>query len=123
MGNKQRILIIDDDREMLALCKHLLQGKGYSTMTNVGCDNLLEIVEDFSPHLIFMDHNMPQLCGAEATQLLKSRNNFKYIPVILFSAEPDIEELAQDAGADGWLKKPFESQNMLEVAKKMALPF
>lgn len=122
MGNNQRILVIDDDPEMLALCKRLLEGKGYNTMTNVGCDNLLEIVEEFTPHLIFMDHNMPHLCGAEATQLLKSRNNFKNIPVILFSAEPDIEELAHNAGADGWLKKPFKFQNMIEVAQKMALP-
>jgi two-component system cell cycle response regulator DivK len=120
MGN-QRILIIDDEPETLELCTFLLRRKGYEVMAHSGCDNLFAIVEEFSPHLIFMDHNMPHLCGTDAIQLLKSQTNFKHIPIILFSAENNIEQLAKEAGADSWLKKPFASETMLTETKRMAL--
>lgn len=121
MGTHQRILIIDDDPDMLDLCKRLLQTKGFHAMTHLGCDNFFAIVEEFSPHLVFMDHNMPHLCGAEAIRLLKAENRFRHIPVILFSAETNIEQLAKEAGADGWLKKPFEFDAITGMVKKMAL--
>lgn len=121
MGTRQRILIIDDDPDMLGLCKHLLQAKGFDVMTHLGCDDLFGIVEKFSPHLVFMDHNMPHLCGAEAIRLLKTENRFRHIPVILFSAETNIQQLAKEAGADGWLKKPFNFETIAGMAKKMAL--
>jgi DNA-binding response OmpR family regulator len=117
--DQQRILIIDDDPETLDLCTNLLRKKGYHVLAHLGCDNLLSLVEEFSPHLIFIDHNMPRLCGADAIQLLKSRSKFKHIPMVLFSAEDNIELLAKTAGADSWLKKPFESKTLFAKARKM----
>src|SRR5688572_2937823 len=116
MGN-QRILIIDDDLETLELCTRLLTRKEYHVMAHLGCDNLFAIVEEFSPHLIFMDHNMPHLCGTDAIQLLKSQSNFKHIPIILFSAEIIMNNLQKKAERISGFKKHLHQKACLRKRK------
>ena len=120
MTSQQRILFIDDDPDALNICAHVFRKRGYIVKTLKGCDNLLELVEEFSPHLIFMDHNIPNICGDEAIKLLKLHNNTKYISVILFSAEINIGKLANEAGADAYLKKPFRIETIIALASSMA---
>ena len=121
MTSPQRILFIDDDPDTLSICTNAFRKKGYIVQTLLGCDDLLEFVERFSPHLIFMDHNMPVICGTDAIKLLKSHSISKHIPVILFSAESNIEQLAGEAGADGHLKKPFRTDTLIDTTARMAL--
>jgi len=59
-----------------------------------------------------MDHDMPNVCGTEATQALRSNPITKSIPVIYFTASDDIERLAKQAGADTFLRKPFQQKEM-----------
>lgn len=121
MTSPQRILFIDDDPDILSLCANAFRQKGYIVQTFLDCDDLLEFVERFSPHLIFMDHNMPVICGTDAIRLLKSHSISKHIPVILFSAESNVEQLASEAGADGHLKKPFQMDTLIDATERIAL--
>jgi CheY-like chemotaxis protein len=81
-------------------------------------DVLLEVVKDFMPDLIFMDHRMPRRDGIQATRLLKANESTKMIPVIYFSGVEKAEEYAKLAGADGFLPKPFNTETLLAAITK-----
>ena len=118
MDMKRRILIIDDDRDHLALCKLIFVRRGFSVLTMAGCDTLMETVIDFKPGLIFMDYHMPGICGEDAIKLLKSDVATKNIPVVLFSSVFNIEELAKRAGSDAYLTKPFSFDQLMELTSQ-----
>lgn len=81
-------------------------------------DELIEVVGTFKPDLIFMDHDMRGICGRELTRMLKSHSQYLNIPVIYFTGRSDIVELAKEAGADDYFKKPFEWDGLIKVTKK-----
>jgi len=113
MGEPRKILLVDDDVDHLSISKLVLTNRGYNVLVLWSTGVLLEVVKDFMPDLIFMDHNMPEMDGREATRLLKSNEATKHIPVIYFSGADQLENLAKEAGADGFLAKPFKIDQLL----------
>ena len=81
-------------------------------------EDLATAVETFRPGLIFLEHDMRGICGTDLTQMLKSHLEFKKIPVIYFSHLDDIIRLAKQAGADGYLRKPFEVAGLIDITSK-----
>jgi CheY-like chemotaxis protein len=121
MQQPKRILLIDDDPDHLLICNLLLKKNGYSVEILNGCENMDEFlaeVETFRPHLIFMDHDMRGICGADLTRMLKSHEDFGSIPVVYFTGRSDIVHLAKQAGADGYLSKPFQTEGLLEATAR-----
>lgn len=121
MQQPKRVLLVDDDYDHLLLCSIVLQRNGYHVKTLAGCEKmeeLTEAVEIFLPDLIFMDHDMRGICGADLTRMLKSHAKFSNIPIIYFSGHTDIVRLAKEAGANGYFKKPFEINGLIEVTTK-----
>lgn len=117
MSQTKKIFIFDDDQDILELCIIILESKGYEVSTSETTNNIIEKVNSFNPDIIFMDNWIPDIGGAEATRLLKADKQLKHIPVIYFSANNDIHTLAKNAGADNYLPKPFninELENMVE---------
>jgi len=115
MFRPRKILLVDDDPDHLFICRRIFEKNGYDVQILLGCNGLLTAVERFKPELIFMDHNMPGICGPEAIQLLRSNPSSASVPIIYFSAEYDLEELASKAGANASLKKPFAINHMLNL--------
>jgi len=121
MEQTRRILLIDDDYDHLLTCSFILKRRGYEVLALAGCENMDELtaaVTTFRPGLIFLEHNMRGICGMDLTGMLKSHTEFKKIPVIYFSGLGDIIQLATQAGADGYLKKPFEVDGLISIASK-----
>lgn len=117
MGNKKTILIFDDDSNILELCSIILEEAGYEIKTSETSHDIIEKVESYLPDVILMDNWIPDIGGIAATQLLKNHPEYKKIPVIYFSANNDIHVLAEKAGADKFLSKPFDLialENMIE---------
>lgn len=108
MGNKKTILIFDDDANILELCSIILEEAGYEIKTSETSHDIIEKVESYLPDVILMDNWIPDIGGIAATQLLKNHPEYKKIPVIYFSANNDIHVLAEKAGADKFLSKPFD---------------
>src|ERR1700712_5131989 len=104
----ERILVYDDDADILEVCATILRMKGYDVLCRDNCKAILQDIEKYSPHVILMDNWLPDIGGVKAVQLIKSTVQFKDIPVIFFSANSHVEELAKEAGADFMLKKPFD---------------
>jgi CheY-like chemotaxis protein len=114
MNNSRRIIIVDDDSVHLLVSKLILERRGYEVLTLKDCDELIDRISSFTPALIFMDHHMPAMTGIEATKLIKSAADCKDIPVVYFTSREDIKELAAQAGADDWLRKPFMLDDLVK---------
>jgi two-component system alkaline phosphatase synthesis response regulator PhoP len=104
----KKVFIFDDNKTILELCTLVLEGAGYETKTSTTSNNIIEQVASYKPDAIMMDNWLPDIGGIEATRTLKSHPDFNKIPVIYFSANNDIKVLADAAGADTFLAKPFD---------------
>ncbi|WP_026903467.1 response regulator [Pedobacter glucosidilyticus] len=108
MSTHKTILIFDDDVNILELCSIILTESGYQVEISETSHDIIEKVTTVKPDVILMDNWIPDIGGIKATQLLKQHPDFKHIPVIYFSANNDIHILAETAGADAYLPKPFD---------------
>lgn len=115
----KRILIFDDDIDILSICTYILEEQGWEVHTSPHCNNIESTVRGIKPDVILMDNWIPDTGGVVATQLLKGQDDLKNIPVIYFSANNDIQSLAKQAGADNFLEKPFDLNELEEVINKM----
>jgi CheY-like chemotaxis protein len=108
-----KILIFDDEHDILEVTE-LALGRYYEVK---GCDNVEEpvtLAKSFKPSLILMDIWIPDIGGEEATRRLKDNDETKDIPVVMFSANQEIQDIADRAGADGFIKKPFNLKALKE---------
>ena len=114
----KKVFIFDDNIEILVLCTEILEDLGLEVKTSPTTNSVEEQVSSYMPDLIFMDNWLPDMSGIEATKLLKANDRLKNIPVIYFSANSNISELANQAGADDFLAKPFDIDKFEETVKK-----
>ena len=112
---KERILICDDDVDILSICKYILEEFGLKVFTKNNCNNIIDMVKDIRPDIILMDNWIPDTGGIIATQILKNHPDYNKIPVIYFSANTNIKSLAKKAGADYYLSKPFNIDDLEEI--------
>ena len=117
-----RILIYDDDADILEVCATILRMKGYDVQCKDHCKTVLADIEAYNPDVILMDNWLPDIGGVKSIQLIKKTPQFKDIPVIFFSANSHVEELAKEAGADYMLKKPFDLTELQKAIAKAVLP-
>lgn len=116
----KRILIFDDDNDILSICTYILQELGWEVQTSPHCNDVINTVKEFQPNVILMDNWIPDTGGVVATQTLKADPELKNIPVVYFSANNDIQSLANKAGADTYLEKPFDLNELERVIESVA---
>ena len=116
-----RILILDDDEDILSICTYILEEIGWEVQTRSNCNDIILTVRGFKPHIILMDNWIPETGGIVATQTIKSDPDLRSIPVIYFSANHDIKNLSKEAGADTYLEKPFDIQQFEEKINSVLL--
>lgn len=114
----KKVFIFDDNLEILELCTEILEDLGCHVKTSPTTNSIEEQVQEFFPDLIFMDNWLPDISGIEATRLIKANHELKNIPVVYFSANSNISQLAAEAGADDFLAKPFDIDLFEEVVMK-----
>jgi two-component system cell cycle response regulator DivK len=118
MNNKiKKIVIFDDDEDILSICCYILEEQGWEVHTFTDCNNIVDKVSGVSPDVILMDNWIPDAGGIIATQTLKKDDQLKNIPVVYFSANSDIQLLADHAGAETYLAKPFDLEELERVIK------
>src|ERR1700744_3484816 len=82
----KKILVVDDDTDLLATMKVYLRRQGYEVAVTTSCDEGLQIFTSFKPDLVFLDMNVGDQDGREMCLIIKSRAEFRHIPVVLISA-------------------------------------
>jgi CheY-like chemotaxis protein len=116
----KRVLILDDDLDILQICSIVLRKKGFEVFTLNNSYQVVEQVKTYQPDVILMDNWIPGPGGIEATRTLKLDTSTQDIPVIFFSANSNLTQLAQEAKADYFLQKPFDISE-LEGVVQMAI--
>ncbi|CDT06298.1 MULTISPECIES: response regulator [Sphingobacterium] len=115
------ILLFDDDVNILEVCTIILENYGYTVATSETSHDIIEKVTEIRPDVILMDNWIPEIGGIKATQLVKQHPEFKHIPVIYVSANNDIHLLAEEAGADSYLEKPFNLDDLESAVNTMLM--
>lgn len=105
---RKRVLILDDDLDILQICTIVLKKKGFDVLTLNNSNQVVDHVKAYQPDVILMDNWIPGPGGIEATRTLKMGADTQDIPVIFFSANNNVTQLAQEAQADYFLQKPFD---------------
>ncbi len=111
----KKIVIFDDDEDILSICSYILEEQGWKVFSFTDCNDIAEKVSSILPDVILMDNWIPDDGGIIATQILKKTDGLKEIPVVYFSANSDIELLANHAGAETYLAKPFDLEELERV--------
>jgi DNA-binding NtrC family response regulator len=118
-SNEKTVAIFDDEEDILTICSYILSESGWKVHTFTDCNQILDKLADINPSVIFMDNWIPDQGGIIATQTLKKSVRFRHVPVVYFSANADIASLAQHAGAEAYLAKPFELDEMTAVIERV----
>jgi two-component system, sensor histidine kinase and response regulator len=109
-----RILIVDDSPEILAVTDAVLSSAGYETISYTDGLIALQIMELLPPDLIILDINMPQIDGYEMTKRIRSNANWDLTPILLFSSLDRAQAaLGLECGADDLLGKPVAIAELL----------
>ncbi len=116
----KRVLILDDDPDILQICSIVLKKKGFDVSTLNTSSQVVDQVRIHQPNVILMDNWIPGPGGIEATRALKLSPETHDIPVIFFSANSNVTQLAREAQADYFLQKPFDISE-LETIVQMAI--
>ncbi len=109
----KRILIVDDDPDILKFLQIILEEEGYAVVISDKGEYLEQLHNGGLPHLILLDVLLSGKDGREIVKYLKSQPETSHIPVIMFSAHPSAEETARQAGADDFMEKPFHIDVLL----------
>jgi len=112
--NKEKILIVDDIAQNIAILDNLLSIK-YDILATTSSKNAIEIVKEELPDLILLDIVMPEINGLEVCEILKKDSNTKNIPIIFITAKTDDESLVEgfQKGAVDYITKPFKPDELL----------
>ena len=115
----KKILVIDDDEDILSILDIIFGDEGYEPML-FKTGKTTEQIKLLHPDLILLDVRIAGFhkTGAEICAEIKAQLELAEIPVILISAEQDVEELAHSCGADAFVNKPFDIFNLVTKVKE-----
>jgi DNA-binding response OmpR family regulator len=114
------ILIVEDDPQVARLIALVLQRNGYQSEIVADGQTALQRASAGQPAIIFADLTIKGLGGEKLCVALKAQPDTKSIPVIVVSGDRDIADKARQCGADDFLGKPFEFEDLVRLVKKYA---
>lgn len=116
MGN--RILIVEDERDIVEMLKLRLEENGYEITVAYDGRIALEKARSERPDLILLDYTLPKVKGDEVCRQLKSEDECKNIQIILLSAYRE-EQISEEKIADAFIGKPYLAEDLLKKIKEL----
>jgi DNA-binding response OmpR family regulator len=114
MQNEMLILVIDDDPDICTMIKMVLEYHGYAAMAADGEEKTKKILLSEPVDLIIMDMLLSGSDGTDICRQLKQDEKTLSIPILMFSAHPNAKEICLEAGADDFISKPFEMNDLMD---------
>lgn len=111
----KKILVVDDDSDLLVILTAYLTRKGFEVMTCVSCKEGKAALDTFKPDYILLDINVGDEDGRELCQSITQAANWKHIPVVMISANHEQLSTVHSYGAKAALQKPFELDRVINV--------
>ena len=115
----KKVLVIEDDQDLVALVSLLLQGDGYAVEIAANGREALDALARDLPDVILLDMKMPIMNGPEFARELEVRYGHQ-APIIVLTAAADAHRRAAEVGADAWLGKPFDPDVLLSTVRRYA---
>ena len=114
----QRILVVDDDEDILEVIKYILEDSGYEVETLSDGHDLMDKINEQHPDLVLLDIMLGTMDGRELCKDIKSTEATHHIPVIMVSASHEIATFNTTDGPNGFIAKPFDISDLLSTIKK-----
>jgi two-component system chemotaxis response regulator CheY len=114
---KKSILVVDDTRSMRKMVAAVLEGAGYDVAEAEDGVDALELARNRVFDLVVTDHNMPRMDGVTLVRELRALPDYDPVALLVLSTEasPELKQKGREAGATGWMAKPFNPERMLEI--------
>lgn len=121
MSNMKKILIVEDEDQMVDLLTIRLEANGYEVITAGDGSAGLEKAQKEKPDLMILDLMLPKMDGYKVCGLLKRDARYAKIPIIMFTAKAQEEDrdLGREVGVDAYLTKPFEPEVLLAKIEEL----
>ncbi|CUS40663.1 Chemotaxis regulator-transmits chemoreceptor signals to flagelllar motor components CheY [hydrothermal vent metagenome] len=115
------ILAVDDSASMRQMVAFTLKGAGYQVKEASDGVGALAIAKQEKFDLVLTDVNMPNMNGIELVQQLRQLDDFKFTPMLMLTTESagDMKMQGKQAGATGWIVKPFNPEQLLSTIKRV----
>ena len=115
MSRKRKVLIADDEPNIVTSLEYLMMRSGYEVMIARDGDEVLALVESFLPDVVLLDVMMPRRSGYEVCQKIRERSDWRHIRIVMLSAKGREAEVNKglSLGADMYVTKPFSNQELI----------
>lgn len=117
----KRILLVDDEKDLVETVTFRLQANGYEVIPAYDGQEALEKAKKEKPDLIILDLMLPKMDGYKVCGLLKADARYNKIPIILFTAraQESDKKMGEETGANAYITKPFEPEALLGKIKEL----
>jgi len=115
----QPILVVDDDPGLREALQDVLELEGYDVVLARDGQEALRLLEDAHPVLVLLDLMMPRMNGYEFVAELERRSLRDHLPVVILTADANAKRKAEQVGAEGYLAKPFEIDQVLATVDRI----
>ncbi|MCK5580243.1 MAG: response regulator [Candidatus Omnitrophica bacterium] len=119
--SKKKILLVDDEEDMVYAVKMQLEARGYEVVTATDGQVALDKARGESVDLIILDLMLPKMHGYMVCRMLKFDEKYKDIPIIMFTARVQEQDrkLGYEVGADAYITKPFDPEILMGKVKEL----
>lgn len=117
---EKRVLIVDDEQDIVETLKFLLETEGIECITAFDGEDALNKAKSECPDLIILDVMLPKINGYKVCRLLKFDSKYKKIPILMVTARSQEEDKAigEETGADEYITKPFNIEDVVSSVKQ-----
>ena len=115
------ILTVDDSPSMRQMLAYVLTSNGYTVIEAEDGEQALELAKTNLADLVLTDQNMPKLDGIGLIKALRGLPGYKTVPIMMLTTESSqaLKQQGREAGATGWMVKPFDPEKLLEMLKRV----
>ena len=110
----KKVLVVDDNNDILWVVATILKRYGFDVMTTLRGEEVLDKTINFCPQLILLDVFLSGVDGIEVCNTLKSKPETKDIPIIMFSAHTNFNDIKKFCKADDFVAKPFDTNELVK---------
>ena len=119
----KKILTVDDSKTIREMVSFTLKNAGYEVIEAHDGQHALEVLaSNDNVDIVITDVNMPNMDGMTLTKTLRGKDEYKFTPILILTTEGDDakKQEGRDAGATGWIVKPFNPEKLLQVVGKVS---
>lgn len=125
MAEKQTILVVDDEQDLLDLIEYNLKKEGFDVLKAEDGEEGIEVAREHKPNLVLLDIMMPKMDGLEVVEVMRNDDDLKHIPIIFLTARGDekTEVEGLDKGGDDYITKPISTTKLISRIKAVLRRF